>query len=299
MFLVVTVLEVIQRSSEYLARKGVESPRLQIELLLAHVLQIPRLKLYLDFNRVLTESELETARDLIRRRAAREPLQYILGTTSFCGLDLLVSREVLIPRPETELLAEHAWEFLQQRALSGANAPRVLDFGCGSGCLAITLAVKVPAAQVAAIDVSEAALNVARQNALRHNVAERIQFYCGNGFAALPQALLFDLLVSNPPYIPTPDIEKLEPEVREHEPRQALDGGIDGLDFFRRIAAEAPAFLAPQGHIMLEFGDGQEQAIRELFHRQQWRVGAVHEDYSKAPRILIAGRHDARVASGA
>ena len=110
MFLAVTVLEVIQRSSEYLARKGVESPRLQIELLLAHVLQIPRLKLYLDFNRVLTESELETARDLIRRRAAREPLQYILGTTSFCGLDLLVSREVLIPRPETELLAEHAWE---------------------------------------------------------------------------------------------------------------------------------------------------------------------------------------------
>src|SRR2546425_2957017 len=296
MFLVVTVLEVIQRSSEYLARKGVESPRLQIELLLAHVLQTPRLKLYLDFSRILTECELGSLRTLVQRRAAREPLQYILGTTSFCGLDLLVSREVLIPRPETELLAEHAWEFLQQRALSGANAPRVLDFGCGSGCLAITLAVKVPAAQVAAIDVSKAALNVARQNALRHNVAERIQFYCGDGFAALPQPLQFDLLLSNPPYIPTADIEKLEPELCEHEPRRALDGGIDGLDFFRRIAAEAPPFLAPQSRIMLEFGDGQEQAIRELFRSLQWRVEAVHEDYSKVPRILIAGRHAARAA---
>ena len=230
-----TVLEVIQRSSEFLARKGVESPRLQIELMLAHVLQVPRLKLYLNFNRAVTERELETLRGIVQRRGAREPLQHILGSACFCGLEMIVSREVLVPRPETELLAERGWEFLQQRAAGADGSLRVLDFGTGSGCLAIALAVKVAQAEVHAIDVSGAALEIARQNAVRHAVADRIHFHAGDGFAALPDQLTFDLVISNPPYIPSAEIDKLEPEVRHYDPRRALDGGADGLDFYRRL----------------------------------------------------------------
>jgi len=286
----VTVLEVIQRSSEYLARKGVESPRLQIELMLAHVLQMPRLKLYLNFSRVLNEGDLATLRGLVQRRATREPLQHILGSTSFCGLEIAVTRDVLVPRPETELLAERGWEFLQQREAAGQMDLRALDFGTGSGCLAIALAVKVAQARVSAIEISEAALKLARENALHHRVAERIQFYQGDGFAALPGGVQFDLVVSNPPYIACAEIEKLEPEVRDYDPRAALDGGSDGLDFFRRLAVEAPLFLAPRGRLMLEFGDGQEKPIQEMLLQQNWAIEAVEQDYSKRPRILIAHR---------
>jgi len=159
----VTVLEVIQRSSEFLARKGVESPRLQIELMLAHLLQMPRLKLYLDFGRKLADGELETLRGLVQRRAAREPLQHILGSTSFCGLEMSVTPDVLVPRPETELLAERAWKFLRERSNSTPTPLRVLDFGTGSGCLAIAIALHAPQAQVHALDISDAALRVARE----------------------------------------------------------------------------------------------------------------------------------------
>lgn len=285
-----TVLEVIQRSSEYLARKGVESPRLQIELILAHLLQMPRLKLYLNFNRLLTTTELDALRGLVQRRAAREPVQHILGSTSFCGLEMAVTPEVLVPRPETELLAERAWEFLKQCEASGQAPGRVLDFGTGSGCLAIALAVQVPQAQVSALDISETALQVARQNALRHGVEGRIQFHAGDGFAALPAGSEFDLLVSNPPYIPSAEIGHLEPEVRGHDPHTALDGGRDGLDFYRRLAVEAPTFLAPGGRLMLEFGDGQEEALRQILSEPTWVIDAVAKDYSKRPRILIAHR---------
>jgi len=289
--MVVTVLEIIQRSSEYLARKGVESPRLQIELLLAHLLQMPRLKLYLNFNHPLNQEQLDTLRQLVQRRGAREPLQQILGSACFCGLELIVTPEVLVPRPETELLAERAWEFLRQRAgENGSASLTVLDFGTGSGCLAVTLAAKVPQAQVHAVDISEAALNVARQNATRHGVAERIYFHVGDGLAALPSGLQFELLVSNPPYIPTGEIINLEPEVRDHEPRAALDGGVDGLECYRRLALEAPPLLVPEGRLLLEFGDGQEEAIRAIFLRQSWSIDAVEADHSKQPRIIIAHR---------
>jgi release factor glutamine methyltransferase len=281
----VTVLEVIQRSAEFLARKGVESPRLQVELLLARVLAMPRLKLYLDFNRPLTAAELDSARALVKRRADREPLQHILGSTSFCGLELAVNRHVLVPRPETEVLAERGWNFLTG---FGARPVTALDVGTGSGCLAIALAVKCPRARVHAVDNAEAALAVARQNALRHQVADRIEFHAGDGFAALPDALRCDLIVSNPPYIPSAEIATLQPEVRDFDPRAALDGGADGLDFFRRLAAQAPPFLAPGGKLMVEFGDGQAEAVRGIFAAQKWIVEAVEPDYSGRPRILTA-----------
>src|SRR5215471_13499273 len=159
-----TVLEVIQRSTEFLARKGVDSPRLQTELLLAHVLKLPRLELYLNFQRALSTAEMEALRHLVQRRGHREPLQHIIGTTEFCGLELAVNRHALIPRPETEMLAELGWQYLAQLSAQDNQAPTALDFGTGSGCLAIALAVHCPAVQVYALDFSAEALELARQN---------------------------------------------------------------------------------------------------------------------------------------
>jgi release factor glutamine methyltransferase len=292
----VTVLEVIQRSTEFLAKKGVDSPRLQTELLLAHQLKLARMQLYLDFERVLMPTELDAFRELVKRRGQREPLQQIVGSTSFCGVELAVNRHVLVPRPETELLAEHGWTFLNQRAAGqpqnddqqSQSAPTALDFGTGSGCLAIILAAKAPNATVFGVDHSAEALELARQNALQAGVGDRIQFFRGDGFEALPVESRFDLIISNPPYIPTAEIETLEPEVREYEPRQALNGGADGLDFYRRLALEAASFLRPGGKIMLEFGDGQAPGVQKIFESQNWIVEAVHEDYTRRPRILMA-----------
>ncbi len=284
----VTILEVIQRSADFLAKKGVESPRLQVELMLAHALKMPRMKLYLSFERVLTETELAALRTMVQRRGNREPLQYILGSVNFCGLELMVDRRVLIPRPETELLAERAWNYVLQSAISNPQSAIVLDLCTGSGCLAIAIAAKAPHSQVHASDISADALVVARENAGRHQVQERIQFYQGDCFAALPKDLRFDLIVSNPPYIATAEVATLEPELRDHEPKNALDGGADGLDFYRRIAGEAKSFLADKGKLMLELGDGQAAAVGEIFREQKWIVETVEADYSRLPRILVA-----------
>ena len=283
-----TVLEVIQRSTEFLQRKGIDSPRLNVELLLGHALKVPRLRLYLDFERQLTDSQLDAIRELVKRRAGREPLQHIVGSTSFCGLELIVNPDVLIPRPETEVLAERAWQFLRARSREPAGPLTALDIGTGSGCLAIALAHHVPGAQIDAVDLSEAALAVARENAARHQVLDRVHFFHGNGFAPIPAEKRFDLVVSNPPYIPSSEIAHLAPEVRDHDPRLALDGGADGLDVLRRLAVEAPAYLKPGGGLMCEFGDGQGEAVSRLFSVQQWVVEMVVPDLSGRARILVA-----------
>jgi release factor glutamine methyltransferase len=279
----VTVLEVIQRSTGFLARKGVESPRLQVELLLAHALRVPRLKLYLDFERQLSATSLASVRELVRRRGDREPLQHIIGSTSFCGFEITVNRHVLVPRPETEMLAERAWQILATVKPSPGAA---LDLGTGSGCLAIALAAQCPGAAVHAADVSEEALRVARENAARNNLNGQILFHAGDGFAALPRGLSFDLIVSNPSYIPSAEIAALAPEVRDHDPRLALDGGADGLDFYRRLAAEAEKHLRPGGRMLLESGDGQSEQIRRIFVQHKWVVESVEADYTGRPRIL-------------
>lgn len=281
------MLEVIQKSAEFLARKDVDSPRLQAELLLAHLLQLPRMKLYLNFERTLSDAELDAVRELVKRRGQREPLQHIVGSTSFCGLEMAVNRNVLVPRPETELLAEAGWEFLSTLNSQPSTA---LDFGTGSGCIAIALAVKCPRARIVALDASADALVVAKQNAERNGVSERIEFLHGDGFAALAADFRFDLIVSNPPYIPSAEIATLQTEVRDFDPRAALDGGADGLDFYRLLAAQAGECLRPGGKIMLEFGDGQAPAIQELFAAPEWSVEAVRADYTQRDRILIARR---------
>jgi release factor glutamine methyltransferase len=289
----VTVLQAIQRSVDFLAKKGVESPRLHAELLLAHVLQVPRMKLYLDFERVLTDDQQNSLRELVRRRGQREPLQHVLGSACFCGLDLAVNRDVLVPRPETEILAELGWQFLKNSAARPGSAPPLaLDFGTGSGCIAVALAAQCPAARISALDISPAALALASQNAAKHAVDSRIEFFAGDGFAALPVNIRFDLIISNPPYIPAAEIELLDPEVRDHDPRSALDGGADGLDFYRRLAREAAAFLRPGGRIMVEFGDGQEAAVAAAFEHEKWIVESIKPDYNAKPRILVARREN-------
>ena len=330
-----TVLEAIQKSAEFLGKKGVESPRLQTELLLAHLLKLPRMKLYLNFERVLTLVETDALREFVKRRGQHEPLQHIIGSTSFCGFEIAVNRHALVPRPETEMLAELGWQFLNQPAQeserraparletigvsehadSVIGAPSALDFGTGTGCIAIALAAKCPNAKIVATDISADALALAKENAVQNNVAERIEFLQGDGFAALENVgqtaslspssvtassgskmnetgwkpvLRFDLIISNPPYIPSVEIATLQPEVRDFDPRAALDGGADGLDFCRKLAAEAKPFLKPHGKIMLEFGDGQAEAVKNIFETQKWIVEAVKEDYSQRARILIA-----------
>jgi len=323
----VTVLEAIQKSADFLAKKGVESPRLQIELLLAHLLKLPRMKLYLNFERALTPAETDALRELVKRRGQREPLQHITGSTWFCGLEITVNRHALVPRPETELLAELGWQFLgwegrrvgdpnsnsgtAARRPSQVDLPTALDFGTGTGCIAIALAVKCPTATITATDVSTDALAVAKENAARNGVAERVEFLQGDGFATLKERegecphepnpenedrsrgrspSRFDLIISNPPYIPSAEIATLEPEVRDFDPRGALDGGADGLNFYRLIASQAASFLKPDGKVMLEFGDGQSEAIRRIFENEKWIVEAVKEDYSHRARILIVRR---------
>lgn len=284
----VTVLEVIQRSAEFLNRKGVDSPRLQVELLLAHVLQMPRLRLYLDFERRLSDTELDAVRTLVKRRASREPLQHIVGSTSFCGLDIKVDRHVLIPRPETEGLAELGWEFLRTRDARDGGTVTALDMGTGSGCLAVALAVHAPSAEVWAVDISPLALAVARGNAARLGVLDRIRFLEGDRFSTIPPAQRFDVIVSNPPYIPTAEIEGLASEVRDHDPRLALDGGTDGLEFFRQLALEARQRLRPGGRFLAEFGDGQGPALQTLFEQNGWNVVEIVRDLSGRARILVA-----------
>jgi release factor glutamine methyltransferase len=283
----VTVLEAIQKTAEFFERRSIESPRLQAELLLAHVLQLPRMKLYLNFDRALTAVEVDAFRELVRRRGLREPLQHLTGTVSFCGLELAVSRAALIPRAETEMLAQLGWEFLQKHS---SAAPVALDWGTGTGCLAIALAHKCPNAALFATDISGDALELARANAGRHSLSGRIQFCPGDGFAGLPVGRHFDLIISNPPYIAAAEIPTLEPEVRDHDPALALDGGSDGLDFYRRLAREAVDYLAPDGKLMVEFGEGQAPALGTIFAGQNWVVEAVVEDYSRRARFLVAHR---------
>ncbi|HZL78540.1 MAG TPA: HemK/PrmC family methyltransferase [Candidatus Limnocylindrales bacterium] len=307
-----TVLEAIQKSTGFLGKKNVESPRLQAELLLTHLLKMPRMKLYLNFERVLTTAETDALRELIKRRGQREPLQHITGSTSFCGFEIAVTGQALVPRPETELLAELGWKFLSTFNLQPSTA---LYFGTGTGCIAIALAAKCPNAKIVALDISTDALALAKANAARNQVAERIEFLPGDGFAALQSAgrvprvpdptgetkngdswnsslrkLEFDLLISNPPYIPSAEIATLDAEVRDFDPRLALDGGADGLDFYRKLATEAKSFLKLDGKIMVEFGDGQADGIKRIFENEKWIVEAVKEDYSQRARILIARR---------
>lgn len=276
-------MESILAQTERFRAAGMESPRLEAELLLAHVLDRRRLELVSDPGKILLPAESALFNGYCERRLLREPWQYITGSTDFCGLEFEVSPAVLIPRPETEILAELGWTFLKSRS---GEPPLVLDWGTGSGCLAITLACQAPQAQVYAVDISPDALAVAGRNAARHGKNGQVHFLLGDGFSALPRPLRFDLVVANPPYIASAEIPELQPEVGSHEPQLALDGGPDGLDFYRRLAEETSAYLSPEGRLLMEIGDGQETAIEALFKARSWPPPASHQDYSRRIRCL-------------
>jgi release factor glutamine methyltransferase len=251
-----TVLKLLRWTADYFAGRGIDSPRLDAELLLADTLGFDRVGLYLNFERPLSNEELAAFRERVKRRAGREPLAYILGMTEFWSLPLKVTPDVLIPRPDTELLVEEALSRL-------AGPARVLDVGTGSGALAVALAHEWPACMVTAIDISAPALAVAAENAGSNGVVERIRFVPQNlqGLPAGP----FDLIVANPPYIPSGELAALMPEVRDFEPRLALDGGSDGLDAYRALALQADQVLTPGGWLLVEVGIGQAPAVQALF----------------------------------
>jgi release factor glutamine methyltransferase len=253
----INVLEVIKRSTEFLAGKGIEGARLNAEHLVGHALGLARMQLYLQFERPLTEAELERIRPLVRRRGLHEPLQYILGGVEFCGLKLKVDRRALIPRPETE----HLVELVMERRQS-APPQAVLELGTGTGAIALALAARYPAAAVTAAEVDAGALALAAENAAANGLDGRVEWVASDWYEALPPGRRFDLIVSNPPYLSAAEVAETAPEVRNFEPTGALTPGGDGLAALGQITAGAPARLAPGGLIALETGIAQHEALR-------------------------------------
>jgi release factor glutamine methyltransferase len=278
-----TVRRVLDWTIGYLKEHGSESARLDAEVLLAHARNCKRIQLYTDYDAVLPDDVRARMRELVKRRAAAEPVAYLVGHREFFSLDFEVTRDVLIPRPDTETLVVEALELLKPVA-----EPRVLEIGTGSGCIAVSLAVNRPEAQVIATDASPDALTAASRNVERHGVVEQIEFRKGDLFAPLKEGEQFNLIVSNPPYVPTAEIDRLAADVREHEPRSALDGGTDGLDVIRRIVAGAAPYLAPGGWVVLECSPEQVTAVRELFGDAGFGEVHVRQDLAGRGRAVCA-----------
>lgn len=274
-----TVLKILEWTADFFRDKGIDSGRRDAELLLGAILRLDRVGLYLQFDRPLEQPELDAYRALVVRRAKREPLQYILGETEFWSLPFSVSPAVLIPRPDTEVLVEEA--------LRLAPGPRILDVGTGSGVLAVVLAREWPDAEVVALDICPQVLAMAVANARRNGVEGRVRFIEGD-LVRLP-AGAFDLIVSNPPYIPAADLDGLMPEVRDFEPRRALDGGSDGLDPYRALAAQAETSLTPNGWLLVEVGIDQAAAVQQLFSDAGLTEVFCRADYGGIPRV-VGGR---------
>ena len=273
------ILEVIQKTTPYFEKQRIESPRLTIELLLAHLLKKKRMDLYLEFERELDEATLIKLREMVRRRVAGEPLQYITGEVEFCGLKFQVDKRVLIPRPETELLVE---------TVVGRNPRKIGDVGTGSGCIAIALAKKLPEAEISALDISPEALEVARGNASLHQIEKNIRFLESDLLEALSGSFVVDTIVSNPPYIADRELAKLPKEVRDFEPVRALAAGEDGLKVIQRLVMDARRILSPSGFIALEIGAGQRAAVEEIFGQQGYVVVEVVKDLQGHERVIVA-----------
>lgn len=283
-----TVLRLMRWSGEYLEGKGVERGRLDAEHLLAHTLGVGRLQLYLQYDRPLERAELDRFRPLLRRRAEREPLQYILGRAAFRGLDLTVDRRVLIPRPETEVLVD---EVLAWTASQGREGLTAVDVGTGSGAIALSLAVEGPFSRVVATDASEGALEVARANARALELEGRLDLRSGALFEPLGADERFDVVVSNPPYVAEAEVPGLEPEVGVWEPREALLGGPDGLTVLRGLVDGAVGHLEPGGLLALEVGAGQAALVlAEVEAQGAYDDVRVRRDLAGLERIVLARR---------
>ncbi len=271
-----TILKVIRWTDERFQKEGLPTPRLDAEVLLAVALGVDRVRLYTHFDQPLRAEELSRFKEMVQRRLKREPVAYILGQKEFWSLSFKVSRDVLIPRPETETLVAEAVSLLAAMNIE-AGSTRILEIGTGSGAISVALAKEIPSAEITATDVSEKALDLAAENAGRHGVRERIRFIQGDLFFPLRGEKPFHLILTNPPYISQKQLSDLVPEVRDFEPRLALDGGEDGLDFYRRALPQAGDFLLAGGWFLGEIGAGQDHGVQEIAER-----GAVLKDFGFA-----------------
>ncbi len=267
-------------AAQTLRTAGIDQPQTDASLLLADLLRRDRAYLIAHADSELRAAEHEEFQSRVARRAAGEPLQYIMGRQQFFKLDFEVTPDVLIPRPETELIVEAALELADQRAINFA------DVGTGSGCIAISLLNELPNARAVAIDISASALQVARRNAERHHVLQRIRLVASDGFAAIDSNETFDLIVSNPPYVSDEEMKDLQREVR-YEPTNALAGGRDGFAVIRRLLDDAPRFLPSSGHFIFEIGFGQGEAVKELIDPATWELIEIRNDLADIPRTVI------------
>jgi release factor glutamine methyltransferase len=281
-----TIIKLLQWAASYLKTHEIDSPRATGEILLAHALKCERIDLYLKFDQPLTDDELKAFKTLIKRRTRREPVAYILGVKEFWSLEIEVNEDVLIPRPETECLVETALELLARHASS--RSWRILDLGTGSGAIVIALATQQPRHTYFASERSIQAVKVAHRNARRHNLGEMIHYFNADWLTSLNQKTsAFDMIVSNPPYIPSPVIEGLQPEIHSYEPIAALDGSNDGLKCFKEIINAAYRYLIPGGVLLLEIGhDQQDDILRIVSASGQYDGFSCTKDYAGHDRVV-------------
>lgn len=274
--------------TEHFTGKGVDSPRMSAEMVLCHVLGLERIELYMHFDRQVEQSQLNQLRALVKRAGEHEPIAYLVGIKEFYSLDIKVTRDTLIPRPETELLAERAIEYLRTLA----EPQYMCDLCTGSGCIAAAVAIGVPKAKIIATDICDAAMAVADENITSHKLNERVHLLCGDLFTPIIEGLdqtKFDVITSNPPYIATGEYEKLDKNVRDYEPELALHAGVDGLDVYRRIVEQGPEHLKPGGRLMLEIGYKQGEAVTRLLEDSAAFADiTVEKDFAKNDRIVTA-----------
>jgi len=283
-----TIQKLLNWTAEYLTNKSVDSPRLSAELLLSHALGLMRIELYTQFDRQVPQQQLDQLHDLVKRAGLHEPVAYLTGRTEFYSLELEITADCLIPRPETELLVQRAIEFLRTRS----GVQYICDLCTGSGCIAVAIAKNVPDARVTATDISSAALEVAARNVEKHRLNEHVRLLCGDLFEPVIKQLdvnQFDLIVCNPPYVSTAEYEILDKNVKDYEPESALLAGADGLDIYRRIIDKVYDFLKPGAALMLEIGYAQGPAVRKLLEQ----TGAfaqikIEKDHQDNDRIVSA-----------
>lgn len=281
-----TIRDVLEWTADHFGGKGIASPRLDAEILLAHTLGADRIHLYMNLDRPLLPDERDRYRSLVRRRGAREPVALITGVKEFWSIPLRVVPGILIPRPETEILVESVLEEIKEKP-----APTVLEIGTGSGAVAIAVAHENQGVKFIAVDVDPRAVEIAEANANAANVSNSLECRVSDLLTDLDSPGEFDVICSNPPYIPSDVIDTLEPEIARFEPRHALDGGPDGLDVIRRLARETPDFLKDNGALILEMGDGQERDVREILTSEgRFREIRVFPDLSGKARVIKGRR---------
>ncbi|HZL33965.1 MAG TPA: peptide chain release factor N(5)-glutamine methyltransferase [Tepidisphaeraceae bacterium] len=287
-----TVRKILEWTTSYFKRKEVFQPRLSAEQLLAHILNFPRIRLYTEYERAMGDQELAAYKALVQRAAEDEPIAYLTGRAPFFSIEIDITRDVLIPRPDTETLVENVLQLFRHQP--GMETPRVLDLCTGSGCIAAAIACHRKNTTVLATEISAPAAAVARANMDRLKLADRVTVLEGDLFEPLSRtvdARPFDVIVSNPPYIPTAQIASLDRSVKDYEPTEALDGGADGLDFHRRILAEAPARLMPGGRVFLEIAFDQGEAAALLAGGQpELEEVLLLKDAGGRERVLMARR---------